>query len=399
MSQPQLELADIFRQYGEQYRQAYPLSYDQLRVMRAIEQCRTAALGGHVDQCDSCGQLRISYNSCRNRHCPKCQSLAKFQWLEARMAELLPVGYFHVVFTLPDSLAAIALQNKRQCYNILFQAVAETLLKIAADEKYLGAQIGFIAVLHTWGQQLLLHPHIHCIVPGGGISPDGKSWLACRAGFFLPVRVLSRLFRGLFLHYLERAFDEGKLAFAGTLANLADQQTFANLLNSARQQQWVVYAKQPFGGPEQVLNYLGQYTHRVAIANHRLVSADAGLVSFRWKDYADNNSEKVMTLEAAEFIRRFLLHVLPTGFQRIRYYGFLANCQRTDKLAQARQLLGVGRETITASQPAPAVDWKTIYQQLTGVSLDLCPVCQRGQMRLRLTLLPEHGPLYQYDSS
>jgi hypothetical protein len=277
--------------------------------------------------------------------------------------------------------------------------VAATLIKIAADEKHLGATIGFIAVLHTWGQQLLLHPHIHCIVPGGGISPDGSRWLACRAGFFLPVRVLSRLFRGIFLHYLECAYQEEKLAFHGQLAHLADKEIFANLLHSARQQQWVVYAKQPFGGPAQVLNYLGHYTHRVAITNHRLISADAGQVSFRWRDYADNNTEKVMTLEASEFIRRFLLHVLPPGFQRIRYYGFLANCQRTEKLAQVRQLLSSSVEMIAASQPALMVDWKTKYQQLTGLSLSLCPVCQRGKMLLRLTLLPEHGLLYQNDSS
>ena len=395
MSAPSLELADIFRQYGESYRQAYAPSYHQLRVMRAIELCRTDALGGHVDKCDSCGNLRISYNSCRNRHCPKCQSLAKFQWLEARMQELLPVAYFHVVFTIPDCFNALALQNKPVFYNLLFKAVSQTLTKIAMDEKHLGAQIGFTAVLHTWGQNLLLHPHIHCIVPSGGISKDGQHWIACREGFFLPVRVLSRLFRGLFLDYLNIAYENAQLEFHGQLKDLSDKQAWASLVKDCYQQDWVVYAKQPFGGPEQVLNYLGQYTHRIAISNHRLISLENGQVSFRWKDYANDNAPKVMTLDAEEFIRRFLLHVLPPGFQRIRYFGFLSNCHRKQKLTVCRQLLGVKSSPATNK----VQDWKTQYQMLTGLSIDTCPLCKQGKMLLQEILLPMINDLSKADTS
>ena len=307
--------------------------------MSAIELCRTAVLGGHVEGCRSCGAIRIAYNSCRNRHCPKCQGPACQEWLTARQAELLPVPYFHVVFTLPAQIAAIAFQNKAAVYAILFKSVAETLRIIAADPKHLGAEIGLIAVLRSWGQNLHYHPHIHCIVPGGGISPDGKRWLTCRPGFFLPVRVLSRLFRRLFLQELRAAYDADKLSFFGDLAGLALPAAFNRKLAEVRRLEWVVYAKPPFGGPKQVLTYLGRYTHRVAIANSRLINMAEGKVTFRWRDYRHRGKTKRMTLDAHEFIRRFLLHTLPDGFHRIRHYGFLANGHRAVKLDLCRRLL------------------------------------------------------------
>ncbi len=376
-----LEVADIFRRCGAQYRQSHAggLSRAQRRAMSAIELCRTAALGGHVEQCDACGHQRITYNSCRHRACPKCQSLARAQWLEHRQAELLPgVEYFHVVFTLPEPIAALALQNKRVLYDILFRASAETLRTIAADPKHLGAEIGFITLLHTWGQNLQHHPHVHCVVPGGGIAPDGEHWIACRPGFFLPVRVLSRLFRRLFLAQLRHAFDTGALHFYGQLEPLADAQAFAAFLAPAAQAEWVVYAKPPFGDARHVLDYLGRYTHRVAISNHRLVSLDDGHVTFRWKDYKHPGAPKTMTLEADEFIRRFLLHVPPDGFKRIRSYGWLANRHRTARLATCRRLLGVVAPTDDI--PDPMEDYRDRYQRLTGRSLRDCPVCGKGHM-------------------
>jgi len=357
--------------------------------MRAIERCRTEALGGHLEQCDSCGHQRPVYNSCRNRHCPKCQSLARAQWLQDRQAELLPTQYFHVVFTLPEQIAAIAYQNKAVLYDILFRATAKTLQTIAADPWHLGAEIGFLTVLHTWGQNLLFHPHLHCLVPGGGIAADGSRWVACRTGFFLPVRVLSRLFRRLFLKRLQAAFNSGRLSFFSSLQHLQDPQAFAQCLAPLRQSEWVVYAKRPFGGSQQVLAYLGRYTHRVAIANNRLLSMQQGKVSFRWKDYRDHDSYKTMTLEAHEFIRRFLLHVLPSGFQRIRHYGFLANRVRQAKLAQCRKLLGVP----APSPPSPQEnsDYRDVYETLTGTSLRACPVCCEGHM-VQIRILPPMAP-------
>ena len=382
MERPKLEVADVFRRYGSAYRQEHAgsLSCGQRRVMSAIELCRTAALGGHLEQCDSCGHQRPAYHSCRNRHCPKCQSLAREQWLQARQAELLPTEYFHVVFTVPEEIAAIAYQNKEEVYGILFRATAETLRTIAADPKHLGAEIGFLAILHTWGQNLLFHPHLHCVVPGGGIAPDGQRCIACRPGFFLPVRVLSRLFRRLFLKHLQTAFDQGKLQFFSSLERLRDRKTFARYLAPLRRSKWVVYAKPPFGGPEQVLNYLGRYTHRVAISNNRLLDIDDGKVTFRWKDYRHHDQPKVMTLEADEFIRRFLLHVLPDGFQRIRHYGFLSHRYRQAKLALCRQLLGVLLTLAATVQPQDTPDYRDLYEKLTGRSLRECPVCHRGQM-------------------
>ena len=343
-----LEVADIFRTHGPAWRlaQASHLSLGQLKVMSAIEQCRTAALGGHALHCPGCEHDQVSYNSCRNRHCPKCQGVAAKRWLEARQADLLPVDYYHVVFTLPAPISDIAYYNKAVVYGLLFEIAAETLCTIAADPKHLGAQVGATLVLHTWGSALTHHPHVHGIVPGGGLSPDGKRWVSCKPGFFLSVRVLSRLFRRRFLEALEEAHLAGKLQFFGERADLADPQSFARWLAPVRQCEWVVYAKRPFAGPEAVLAYLSRYTHRVAIANSRLVALDERGVTFRWKDYRDKGNpdkprHKTMTLSADEFMRRFLLHVLPGGFHRIRHFGLIANNGRKEKLAKARELLNV----------------------------------------------------------
>jgi hypothetical protein len=345
MSRPELEVADIFRRFGPAWRAANGghISLTQRRVMTAIEICRTAALGGHVERCEDCAHTRIAYNSCRNRHCPKCQWRAAQAWLEAREAELLPVPYFHVVFTLPAKIAAIAYQNKAKVYGLLFTAAAETLTTIAADSKHLGADIGVTAVLHTWGQNLDHHPHVHCIVPGGGISPTGDRWVPCRPNFFLAVRVLSRLFRRRFLQGLEALHVAGELQFFNDLAGLQDAAAFRAHLAPLRNSEWVVYAKRPFAGPEQVLAYLARYTHRVAISNRRLIAIDETHVSFRWKDYRENgrSKSKVMCLTAGEFMRRFLLHVLPDGFHRIRHYGLFANGHRAEKLALCRTLLEI----------------------------------------------------------
>lgn len=340
-----LEVADVFRAVGPAYRAAHAghLSLHQLKIMSAIEHCRTAALGGHVEACTDCGHWRIAYNSCRNRHCPKCQAAAARTWLEAREADLLPVGYFHVVFTLPAEIAAIAFTNKALVYDLLFKAAAETMLTIAADPQHLGARIGITAVLHTWGSAMTHHPHVHMIVPGGGIAPDGSRWISSRPAFLLPVRVLGALFRRLFLTRLLALRDAGRLAFFGKLAGLADRRAFLRYLSPVRKKRSVVYAKPPFAGPEAVLAYLSRYTHRVAISNSRLISFDRRGVTFRYKDYRRNGADRqqVMTLTADEFIRRFLLHVLPQGFHRIRHYGLLAGSARKDGIALARRLLGV----------------------------------------------------------
>jgi hypothetical protein len=393
------EVADVFRRYGDAYRQQHgaSLSTAQRRVMTAIEQCRTAALGGHVEQCDTCGHQRISYNSCRNRHCPKCQSLARAQWLEDRRSELLTTPYFHVVFTVPQEIAAIAHYNKGPVYNILFHAAAETLQTIAADPKHLGAELGFFAVLHTWGQTLLHHPHLHCVVTGGGLSADGSRWITCRPNFFLPVRVLARLFRRLFLAALEKAFDTKKLTFFGRLEPLRERRAFRRHLAPARKAEWWVYAKPPFAGPEQVLAYVARYTHRVALSNNRLLDINEGKVRFHWKDYRNGNRQKTMTLAADEFIRRFLLHVLPEGFQRIRYYGFLANRYREQKLARCRQLLAMPLPVVPDDQVAG--DYRDQYQELTGTSLTECPACQRRRMVIIEVLKPAKPCRPIYDTS
>jgi hypothetical protein len=353
VSRAALEVADIFRACGPAWRHAHAghVSLGQLKVMSAIESCRTAALGGHVARCEKCAHTQIAYNSCRNRHCPKCQGQAAKEWLAAREAELLPVAYYHVVFTLPAPIADIAYQNKAVIYDILFKAAAETLITIAADPKHLGARIGLTAVLHTWGSALTHHPHVHIIVPGGGISLDGERWVSCRPGFFLPVRVLSRLFRRLFLEKLAAAHEAGSLQFFSDHAPLAERSAFVAYLAPLRKCEWVVYAKRPFGGPEAVLAYLSRYTHRVAISNSRLIALDDAGVTFKWKDYRADGREraKAMTLAADEFIRRFLIHVLPHGFHRIRHYGLFANGGRAENIARARELLSV---PVTQKVPA-----------------------------------------------
>jgi hypothetical protein len=353
VARPALEVADIFRADGPAWRRANAghVSLGQLKVMSAIERCRTAALGGHVSRCQKCDHTHIAYNSCRNRHCPKCQGAAAKEWLADREAELLPVAYYHVVFTLPAPIADIAYQNKAVIYGILFKAAAETLITIAADPKHLGARIGLTAVLHTWGSALTHHPHVHMIVPGGGLALDGERWISCRPGFFLPVRVLSRLFRRLFLERLVATHNAGRLHFFANHAPLADRRAFAAYLAPLRKIEWVVYSKRPFGGPQAVLAYLSRYTHRVAIANSRLIALDDNGVTFRWKDYRAKGRErhKVMTLASDEFIRRFLIHVLPGGFHRIRHYGLFANGGRAENLARARELLGVSP---TQSEPS-----------------------------------------------
>jgi len=386
MSRPTLEVADIFRQYGAAYREAHNLSYEQLRAMRAIEVCRTAVLGGHLEKCDRCDFKRNAYNSCRNRHCPKCQGAERAKWLEARKAELLPVEYFHVVFTLPEQMAEIAFYNKDTVYDILFRATAQTLLTIGRDPKHLGADIGFFAILHTWGQNLLHHPHLHCVVPGGGLSPDHERWIPCARGFFLSVKALSRLFRRLFLEYLEDAFYKNKLRFPGSIENLQDAFAFDELLSAHEKREWVVYAKPPFGGPQRVLEYLGRYTHRVAISNHRLLSLKDGQVTFQWKDYRSEHREKskTMTVEADEFQRRFLIHTLPAGFQRIRHYGFLANCHRADKLEYCRSLLMAGAAGLLP-QPSQCAQMKEAITEQQDIHR--CPRCGIGSM-IRVAVLP-----------
>jgi hypothetical protein len=370
VARPALEVADIFRAHGSAWRRTQQghLSLGQLKVISAIEQCRSAALGGHVLRCDACEQVQIAYNSCRNRHCPKCQSRAARQWLVARLSDLLPVEYYHVVFTLPAPIAAIAYTNKAVIYDLLFTVAAETLRTIAADTKHLGADVGVTLVLHTWGSALTHHPHVHGVVPGGGLAIDGERWVRCRPGFFLPVRVLSRLFRRRFLEELQQAHHAGRLQFFGEDAGLADTQAFAQWLAPMRACEWVVYAKRPFAGPAAVLAYLSRYTHRVAISNSRLLAFDERGVTFRYKDYRSKGRTryKAMTLSADEFIRRFLLHVLPTGFHRIRHYGLLANAGRREHLAQARELLQVPLAVkATSAQQAPTATAATF----------VCPHC------------------------
>jgi hypothetical protein len=372
MSRSKLEVADIFRAYGPAWRPANAghLSLTQLKVMSAIESCRTAALGGHVAACTACGHSHVAYNSCRNRHCPKCQGAAARDWMEARTEDLLPVEYFHVVFTLPAEIAQIAYWNKKAIYGLLFKASAETVMTIAADPKHLGARTGMTSVLHTWGSAMTHHPHVHMIVPGGGLSEGGTRWIACRPGFFLPVRVLSRLFRRLFLEGLMALHRAGQLAFFGDLARLTDPDAFSAWLAPSRKTEWVVYAKKPFGGPEAVLSYLSRYTHRIAISNSRLISADAKTVAFKWKNYRANglDRQKVMRLETPEFIRRFLIHVLPSGFHRIRHTGFLANGVRRARIADIRELL-------KAPSKQQECDDKKNCDQATPTLQQPCPDC------------------------
>jgi hypothetical protein len=388
VSQRRPEVADVIRGFETAYRERFPVHATQTQVLRDLSLCRTAALGGHKLECDSCGHQEISYNSCRNRHCPKCQAAARAEWLAERERDLLDVPYFHVVFTLPEELSWIALRNKRLCYGLLMRTAATTLRTIAADARHLGAEIGFLAVLHTWSQSLLHHPHVHCVVPGGGIARRGPPrWISCSQDFFLPVRVLSRLFRRLLLCALQRAYEEGKLKLKGRLGDLQQPERWAEHVSSMRRKEWVVYAKPPFGGPQQVLKYLARYTHRVAISNARLLSLRDGLVRFRWKDRADHGRPKEMTVDAVEFIRRFLLHVLPKGFMRIRHFGFLANRARKKKLALVRQLLVEAGASLPEQPPMAAS---------SSLALDEprhCPQCGTGVLQLVETLPAGQAPI------
>jgi Putative transposase/Transposase zinc-binding domain len=377
VTRPPWEVADVIRRTGGKFLERYrpSLTWAQLKVLRAIVRCRTAALGGHRDQCLRCGYQAISYNSCRNRHCPKCQTNAREKWLRHREQELLPVGYYHLVFSVPHALVPLVWQNKKVLFTLLFEAVAATLLEVAADPKHLGAEIGFLSILHTWGQTLQPHPHIHCVVPGGGLSPDHQRWISSRTHFFLPVKVLSRVFRGKFAAGLRRAVKDSQLAFHGECLPLADPQVFATFLRTLFHDDWVVYAKPPFGGPEHVLQYLARYTHRVAISNHRIVAVTDSHVTFRWKDYAHHSRQRTMTLTGEEFLRRFVQHILPKGFPRIRYFGWLANRKRKNLFPLCRLLLA---QTPTPIPKLPASE----------PAVWLCPYCH-GPMQVveRLTVL------------
>ena len=370
MSRPALEVADVIRRHGREFLKRYGVSSAQRCVLKSLVACRTATLGGHLEQCDRCAHRRAAYNSCRNRHCPKCQGAERARWLEQRRNELLPVEYFHVVFTLPEPIARMALQNKKVLYDLLFASASETLQQIAADPKQLGGRIGFLSVLHTWGQTLQHHPHLHCVIPGGAVSPDQTQWIGCPRGFFLPVKVLSRMFRGKFLHGIKRAYRAGRLSFHGRLSHLAQREAFERELQPLYERDWVVYAKRPFGSAEQVLKYLARYTHRVAISNHRLEAIEDGQVTFRYKDYRKpRDRQRTMTLDGGEFLRRFLQHVLPKGFVRIRHYGFLANRHRTQMLALCRSLLQAD-----VLQPEVEPDSEPVEE------CELCPHCGVGRM-------------------
>jgi hypothetical protein len=396
MGSANIEVGDIFRSYGPAYRVRYKLRTAVLKVMSSLEKCRTSALGGHVDVCDACGVVRNSYNSCRNRHCPKCQGLARQRWLIARKQELLPVTYFHVVFTIPDSLNRLALVNQQVVYDILFKAASETLLDLGRDPQHIGAEIGLIAILHTWGQNLMDHPHVHCIVPGGGLSRDGQRWIFPRKAkrdkpFFIHVNVLSDLFKKKFLHYLNQAYNNGQLKFVGEIQSLGSPQGFQRLMDKLYSIKWISYCKRPFGGPIQVIEYLGRYTHRVAISNYRILKVEDDKVSFKWRDYRDNNRTKVMTLDVFEFIRRFLLHVLPKGYCKIRYYGLLSNRDKSSKLKRSKEVLCVCKHEEEAVDQR--FNWADLLFHLTGNDPRICPECGQGRM-VRLKMLPaiSHAP-------
>ncbi len=381
-----IEVADIFEKYGKAYRNKYKLPLQHLKVMSAIEDCRTAKLGGHIEVCDKCRHIKISYNSCRNRHCPKCQSLSKERWLDARMKDLIPIQYFHIVFTIPSELNALALQNKKLLYSILLGASSETLIELSRDPKHLGAEIGFISLLHTWGQNLMDHPHVHCIVTGGGLSLDYSKWISCRENFFIHVKVLSRVFRGKFLDYLKKSYYSNKLNFSGQISTLGSRQEFKILIDKLYNTEWVVYSKAPFKSPEHVLKYLGNYTHKVAISNSRITDLKDDKVTFKWRDYKDNNKPKLMTLDAFEFIRRFLFHVLPNGFVKIRHYGILSNRNRKTKLEKCKNLLGVPVENKLKSKVKET--WEELLLRISQVDTRICPSCGKGHMVLKETIFP-----------
>ena len=379
-----IEVQDIFQQYGTEYREKHKLTLAQLKAMSAIEKCRTSQLGGHIDKCESCGSTQISYNSCRNRHCPKCQNLAKERWVDSQKSNLLNVGYFHVVFTIPDTINLIVYQNQKELYTLLFKAVAETLTELSSDKKYLGATLGFTSVLHTWGQNLMHHPHIHCIVPGGGLSSIGK-WVSSRKKFFLPVKVLSRKFRGKFLYYLKQLYNENKLKFYGSQQYLYNDNEFENLLSSVYSKEWVVYCKPPFKKAACVVEYLGRYTHKVAISNNRITNIENDNVTFRWRDYKESSKCKLMTISSDEFIRRFLIHILPSGFMKIRHYGLLGNRNKTTKLKLCKYLTNTPillKEKISTLQ---------LIKNITGRDLSKCPHCGSDKLS-RCTLFPRSPP-------
>ncbi|MCE7699773.1 MAG: IS91 family transposase [Methanobacterium paludis] len=379
------EVQDIFRDYGDEYRRKHKLPLHILRVMGSIKNCRTASLGGHVDKCDTCGHIRISYNSCRNIHCPKCQTLAKEKWLADRRKDLLPIGYFHVVFTIPEELNYITLLNQKEMYSILFKAVSETLLELAEDKKYLGADTGFLSILHTWGQNLMNHPHIHCIVPSGGLSTDGLRWINSRKKFFIPVKVMSRKFRGKFLSYFRKAYYDNKLKLHQDTDVLTGKYFFQALVDSLYQKEWIVYCKAPFKSVGCVLEYLGRYTHRVAISNNRIVNYENGYVTFKWRDYRDSNKEKYMTVTAEEFIRRFTMHILPKRFVKIRHYGILSNRSRNTKLKRCKLLTGSKQNEKLNDKPST----EEIIKKLIGIDIGLCPCCGKGKMIRKEELLPK----------
>ena len=393
-----VEVADIVRQHGPEYIESHNLPRNQLRAMHAVKICRTGELGGHVDECDSCGHLEISYNSCRNRHCPKCQTWRKEKWVQDRAADLLPIEYFHVVFTIPAELNPLVQRNQKVMYGLLFRSVSETLIELGNDPKRLGARIGFICILHTWGQNLMDHPHIHCVVTGGGLSPEEDKWISCRKGFFMPVRVMSELFKGKFLDYLKEAYESAKLAFPGIIGHLEDPNTFESFRRQFYHKKWVVYSKPPFNGVEGVLQYLGRYTHRIAISNDRILKLENGKVSFRWRDYADGDKTKVMVLAAGEFIRRFLLHVLPDRFVKIRHFGLLANKRRKYSIGLCRLLLGIGESEMKAG---PQETWQEWLLRVMGIDVSLCPVCKKGKM-IRMETFepfcngPPQGAVYEH---
>lgn len=380
-----IEVQDIFQQYGTEYREKHKLTLVQLKAMSAIEKCRTSQLGGHIDKCENCGSTQTSYNSCRNRHCPKCQSLAKERWIDSQKNNLLNIGYFHVIFTIPDTINLIVYQNQKELYALLFKAVAETLTELASDKKYLGAALGFTSILHTWGQNLMHHPHIHSIVPGGGLSSIGK-WVSSRKKFFIPVKVLSRKFRGKFLYYLKQLYYKNKLKFYGSQQHLCNNNEFEKLLSSIYSKEWIVYCKPPFKEAACVVEYLGRYTHRVAISNNRIVNIENGNVTFRWRDYKDSSKCKLMTVSADEFIRRFLIHILPSGFMKIRHYGLLGNRNKTTKLTLCKHL------TNTPILFKKKISTLQLIQKITGRDFSKCPHCGSDKLS-RCTLFSKSPPV------
>ncbi|MFL0246072.1 IS91 family transposase [Candidatus Clostridium stratigraminis] len=376
------ELQDIVHKYGEEYRKEHSLPLNQLKALSSIEACRTSLLGGHIDECEECGHVKISYNSCRNRHCPKCQSLAKEQWLENRKSDLLPIRYFHVVFTLPEEINALALRNQKEIYKILFKAASETLLELARKPKYIGAQLGFTALLHTWGQNLMFHPHLHCIVPSGGLSIDGVKWISSRKKFFIPVRVLSVKFKGRFLYLLLNEYYNNRLKFVAEIAELARADIFRCLIERLQQKNWIVYCKPPIKTAAYMLQYLGRYTHRVAISNNRIEHIENGFVTFKWRDYKDRNKEKHMTISAEELIRRFLMHILPERFVKIRHFGILGNRNKKTKLEECKKLTGAKLTSIKK------LSMEEVLLKLTGLDIRICPCCKAGKMIRRSKILP-----------